>query len=247
MSWNIAPECVSVVILGIIWMYSRRGRILPTLKDQLFQGCFLVTFCAMTSNILSTVMIMHYKTVPLSLIWLVTMVYYLLTPLMGLIYFLYSTSVIYGDKKSLRKVICFGSIPGIIYILLVLMNPFIKELFDINRTEGYTQGRLVAATYIIFYIYCVMSVIVVQVNRRQISPQIYRILVSFPLIAVIVIIFQQFFPSVILSGSAATSALLIIYLHLQNKQIAMDYLTNVPNRFILLNLMSLFYLKCFLY
>lgn len=239
MSWNIAPECVSVVILGIIWMYSRRGRILPTLKDQLFQGCFLVTFCAMTSNILSTVMIMHYKTVPLSLIWLVTMVYYLLTPLMGLIYFLYSTSVIYGDKKSLRKVICFGSIPGIIYILLVLMNPFIKELFDINRTEGYTQGRLVAATYIIFYIYCVMSVIVVQVNRRQISPQIYRILVSFPLIAVIVIIFQQFFPSVILSGSAATSALLIIYLHLQNKQIAMDYLTNVPNRFILLNLMSL--------
>lgn len=239
MSWNIAPECVSVVTLGIIWLYSRRGSVLPTLKDQLFQGCFLVTFCAMTSNILSTVMILNYKTVPLSLIWLVTMIYYLLTPLMGLIYFLYSTSVIYDDKKSLKKIIGFGSIPGLVYILLVLLNPFTKELFDINRLEGYTQGRLVAVTYIIFYMYCFMSVLVVLANRKLVSPQIYRILGSFPLIAVIVIIFQQFYPSVILSGSAATSALLIIYLHLQNKQISMDYLTNVPNRFILLNIMNL--------
>lgn len=239
MSWNIAPECVSVVILGIIWMYSRRGSVLPTLRDQLFQVCFLVTFCAMTSNILSTVMIMHYETVPLLLTWLVTMIYYLLTPMMGMIYFLYSTSVIYGDQKNLKKIISFGSIPGLVYIFLVLVNPFFKELFDINRLEGYTQGNLVAATYIIFYVYCAMSVFVVLINRKLVSPQIYRILVSFPLIAVIVIIFQQFFPSVILSGSAATSALLIIYLHLQNKQISMDYLTNVPNRFVMLNMMEL--------
>ena len=50
---------------------------------------------------------------------------------------------------------------------------------------------------------------------------------------------QQAYPNVILSGSAATSALLIIYLHLQNRQISIDYLTNVPNRQELLDMLGL--------
>ena len=55
----------------------------------------------------------------------------------------------------------------------------------------------------------------------------------------LVILFQQFYPEIILSGSAATCALLIIYLHLQNRQISLDYLTNVPNRQELLNMLDL--------
>ena len=47
------------------------------------------------------------------------------------------------------------------------------------------------------------------------------------------------YPNIILSGSAATCALLIIYLHLQNRQISLDYLTNVPNRQELLNMLDL--------
>ena len=57
--------------------------------------------------------------------------------------------------------------------------------------------------------------------------------------AVLVIFFQQMYPNIILSGSAATCALLIIYLHLQNRQISLDYLTNVPNRQELLNMLDL--------
>ena len=50
------------------------------------------------------------------------------------------------------------------------------------------------------------------------------------MIALLVIIVQQLYPTVILSGSAATCALLIIYLYLQNKQNSVDYLTGLPNR-----------------
>ena len=41
---------------------------------------------------------------------------------------------------------------------------------------------------------------------------------------------DRLYPTVILSGSAATCALLIIYLYLQNKQNSVDYLTGLPNR-----------------
>lgn len=237
MRWNIAAESISLVMLGIIWVYSRRGSHLPTLKNRIFQGCLMVTFGAMLTNILSTIMIYQCDQVPMWMTWTVTTVYYVLTPLMGLAYFLYTVSVIYTENGQLKKVIGVGIIPGVIYVLLVIANPFTKQLFDINLSDGYVRGDWVAATYLVFYAYCLASIIVTVWNYKRIDRKIYHILAAFPILAVVVIVVQQIYPNIILSGSAATCALMIIYLHLQNKQISMDYLTNVPNRQELLNML----------
>lgn len=239
MKWNIAAESISLVMLGIVWVYARKGSHLPTLKNRIFQGCLTVTFGAMLTNILSTVMIYHYTQIPLWATWLVTEIYFILTPLMGLAYFLYTVSIIYTEMKPLRKVILLGMIPGGAYTLLVLADPFTKNIFDINMEQGYIRGSLIASTYIVFYAYCLASIVVTVVNRHRIEREIYRILAAFPILAVLVIIVQQIYSDIILSGSAATCALLIIYLHLQNKQISLDYLTNVPNRQELLNMLGL--------
>lgn len=239
MTWNIAPELISLVILGIIWIYSRKGSHLPSLKNRMFQGCLMVTFCAMLSNVLSTLMIYNTDTVPLLLTWTVTQIYFILTPLMGMAYFLYTVSVIYADSPSLKKIIWTGITPGCLYAVMVLLNPVTRNIFDLTEANGYTRGHLIFVTYLIFYAYCVASIIVTLCNHKKIEKEIYRILAAFPLLAVLVIIIQQIYSDIILSGSAATCALLIIYLHLQNKQISMDYLTNLPNRQELLNMLHL--------
>lgn len=167
------------------------------------------------------------------------MVYFVLTPLMGLAYFLYTLSVIYEDSRQIEKIAVIGMLPGIVYILLILSNPFTCWVFDLNMADGYVRGPFISITYLIFYAYCVASIVVTLINHRRINREIYRILAAFPVIAVAVIIVQQAYPNVILSGSAATSALLIIYLHLQNRQISIDYLTNVPNRQELLDMLGL--------
>ncbi|WP_050636817.1 putative bifunctional diguanylate cyclase/phosphodiesterase [Candidatus Stoquefichus sp. SB1] len=238
MSWNIVPECVSIIILMIIWIYSRKGSALPTLKNQLFQSCFLITFCAMATNILSTVMIQYLHLFPIWLTELITTLYFICTPLMGMIYFLYSASIIY-DNDYLFKVMLMGSIPGIGYVILVCLNPVLHLLFQLDSINGYTRGSLIAVTYIIFYIYCIASVIIVMINKKKVDYQIYKILTTFPIIAVIVIIIQQIYPTIILSGTAATMALLIIYLHLQNKQLTIDSITNLPNRSELFSMMEI--------
>lgn len=235
MKWNISAEAISLVILGIIWVYSRKGSHLPTLKNRVFQSCLVVTFSAILTNILSTVMIIHYEQFPIWLTWLVTMVYFILTPLMGLAYFMYTVSVIYTDSRQIKRVIGAGLLPGGLYIILMVLNLFTKNIFDINGDQGYVRGALIPVTYIIFYVYCIASIAVTLINYKKMDRKLYRILASFPILAFVVIIFQEFYPEVILSGSAATCALLIIYLHLQNKQISVDYLTNVPNRQELLN------------
>lgn len=236
--WNIAPESISLVILGIIWVYSRKGSHLPSLKNRMFQGCLTVTFAAMTSNILSTFMLYHYVRVPVLMTWAVTTVYFILTPLMGLVYYLYVVSIIYEERPQLKPMVLAGVIPAVFYAGLVLSNPFNRCMFDIIEGD-YVQGSCIFLTYFVFYAYCLGCILVAVRNRIYIDRQIYHILAAFPVLAVLVILFQQFYPEIILSGSAATCALLIIYLHLQNRQISLDYLTNVPNRQELLNMLDL--------
>ena len=57
MEWNIAAEAISLVMIGIIGVYARKGSHLPTLKNRIFQWCLTVTFSAIFTNILSTIMI----------------------------------------------------------------------------------------------------------------------------------------------------------------------------------------------
>ena len=236
--WNIIPECISIIILLIIWSYSRKGSNLPTLTNQLFQACFLVTFLAISTNILSTCMLTYTQIFPIWMIELVTTIYFIFTPLMGMIYFLYSSTLIYNHTK-LSKIMWLGTLPGLIYILIVLSNPFSHILFSLSSEGVYNQGSFIFITYLLFYLYCLFCLIIVIINKKKINYHIYKILSVFPLIAVAVIVIQQIYPNIILSGTAATMALLIIYLHLQNKQLTLDSLTNLPNRSELFQMMEI--------
>ncbi|WP_187117548.1 GGDEF and EAL domain-containing protein [Beduini massiliensis] len=238
LDWNIAPECISAVILSIIWLYSRRGSWLPTLRNRIFQCCFLVTFLAIITNILSTIMIAYYHVFPLWLIWLITTIYFIFTPLMGAVYCLYAATIIYQNKEHLLRFMKLSMIPAVLYTLLVLTNPFNKELFDLNYQSGYVKGPWIAITYILFYAYCLGSLIIAYLKRDKVDKNVFNILSAFPIIASVVIAVQQIFPTIILTGSAATCALLIIYLYLQNKQISMDYLTDIPNQLELSNMLE---------
>ena len=239
MSWNIAAECISTVMLCIIWNYSRQSHSLPTLKNKLFQVCFLTTFLAMTSNILSTICIQNTGVIPLWVNWPVTTIYFIATPLMGVIYFYYALSILYENQPRFPKRWLFLLLPAAVYLLMVISNPFTGCLFSLSLEALYEQGPLIITTYLVFYIYCLFTCVTVVALGKRVDPTIRNILACFPLIAALVVIIQQLFPEVILSGSAATCALLILYLYLQNKQISIDYLLGIPNHKEFLNSLQL--------
>ena len=108
MTWNIAPEVVSLIFLLIIWTYSRKGSHLPSFKNRTFQLCLVITFIAIGSNILSTFMIYYLRSGLRWMTWIVTTVYFLFTPLMGLIYFTYAAAVLFEGSSSLRRGLFFG-------------------------------------------------------------------------------------------------------------------------------------------
>lgn len=239
MSWNIVPECSSVVILCIIWTYSRKGNLIPDARNRIFQASFFVTFSAMVTNILSTLMITYLTPAMLVPAWIVTLAYYIMTPLMGLVYFYYNLTYMYEDRRVMSRIAMVASVPAAFYMGTVLSNPWTKTLFDLSLEDGYVQGPLRPITYVIFYFYCVCCIVAVLVKWKKLTRSVKRTLISFPLIAALVIVIQLMMPDLILSGTAATCALLIIYLNLQNKQITMDYLTGQPNRMQFLQMLEM--------
>lgn len=232
MTWNISSEAISGIIVLIILIYSHNGALLPTLKNKMYQLCLWGTLGSITFNILSTLLIYEYARLPGLLVELVTLVYFIFTPLMGALYFFYATAVVFeGDrtKKAYPFLVVSGAL-CVAYLFFVAISPFTGALFSVRPGVGYQQGPYIAVTYIVFYAYCLLTLLVVLYRRRHIDAATQRILLSFPLLAVVVILIQQFFPTYILTGSAACCALLIIYLYLQNKQLTRDALTGLSNR-----------------
>lgn len=237
MEWNMSTEYCALLILIIIWTYEKRGSNIPSLKNIAFQSCLIITFLSILSNIISTHMIDHYNTIPHVLIWLVTTLYFIFTPIMGLFYFYYIVAFIYNKPSLVKKILLVSAIPSILYLVVILTNFHTKAIFDITN-QGYLRGDHIFTTYIIYYLYCIFSIIIVAINKRFISKKSVFILMLFPLLSFVIIIFQQTHPEIILTGFAATSALLTVYLNLQNRQIYIDYLTKLPNRWELINMLN---------
>ena len=243
MEWNIIPEFCALAILLIVWFYEKKGSNIPSIKNKIFLGCLIITFIFIISNIISTIMIHNYKVVPNWLIWVVTTIYFIFLAQMGLIYFYYVVANIYSEYNKIKNILIITGIPAFCFVIIMICNFYTKIIFDISQDLGYVRGEYIIITYLIFYFYCLLIWGLLIYKNGKLEQKISRILLVFPAVSTLIIIFQQTHPEIILSGFAASCSLLIVYLYLQNKQIYIDYLTKVPNRWELLNMLDFLLLR----
>lgn len=231
MKWDISVECASAIIICIILINANRVNTIPRLKNIVFQNCLRITFLSCLTNILSTFLLQYIHEVPLFINEWILIFYFICTPLMGGIYFLYTVTMCYEeDKRAITRCVKYSCLPAILYVALVISNFFTKALFTID-SSGYQQGDWISTTYIIFYFYVFLSLFVVLLRRKYLERLSLRILIMFPFLSSFIVLLQQyFFPSVILTGFAAMCSLLVIYLYLQNKLMFTDPLTHLLNR-----------------
>lgn len=233
MQWDISAECVSAIILNIIMIYSWRssGSVASSTKNRAFRACLLVTYFSIVTNVFSALLLAQLQASNLWLNRVLLLLNYVFTPLMGMVYYLYTIATVFEDDAvQMRHHVILASIPAILYIGCVLLNPWTHLLFQIRLHSGYQRGPGVALTYIVFYVYVLFSVIITISEKKKMDEAVFFILNSFPFLSAAVIFFQYLYPTYILTGTAATSALLIIYLYLQNKQLFTDPLCGILNR-----------------
>ena len=229
MQWNIAAECVSLVFIAILLVYSWEYNLIPTMKNKLFRLCLRYVFFEILISIISIISIENYRLVPRIANQVIQMVYFLASPLMAVLFTLYIIAVARENDPRIATYFRITAIPYALYGVLVLTNPWTGLLYAISESDGFTYGNGFFLTYVIPMSYMLAMLVIILTNRTRMEKHLTLILLSFPMISLIMIGIEWIFTTIILSGSAATSALMIMYLYLQNKQITRDNLTGLQN------------------
>ena len=86
MGWNVSAEVIAFIIVLVISVYSRQSHAVPSPKNRVFRLCLATTLGAIGTNLASTLMIAYAPLELLPLTYLVTLCYFVLTPLLGTVY-----------------------------------------------------------------------------------------------------------------------------------------------------------------
>ena len=82
-----------------------------------------------------------------------SMLYYIVTPLPGLLFFLYCDYKIFNDVKGLAKRLYFYLIPSAFNAFIVIQSPFTNMIFSINENNIYARGNYFWITVIVGFVY----------------------------------------------------------------------------------------------
>ncbi|MDO4458891.1 MAG: diguanylate cyclase [Clostridia bacterium] len=165
--------------------------------------------------------------------------------LANMIFFITSTAISYGwfmyvmyqvnpNRERVKKINIFASLPMMIFIVQVIISPWTKILYYIDKDNVYHRGFGIYSHWIVSwgYMVAVTSIILYNIRKaesrmkkRELAPML--LFLFFPMIGSLA---QVFFygTSVILCG--LTISILIIFIRHQNSQISIDALTETNNR-----------------
>lgn len=232
MTWNIAPECTSLLFLLALIAYSRTRLTASNLRDSMFRLAEWVTLAAIVTDIASTLMLYAYESLPIWATVGVTTVYFVLTPVMPLIYFYYIVVLLfYSDTVSRLSFRWYlFSLPYIAYFLLLICNLWSYCVFRVEPGVGYVQGAWISSTYLVFYFYCVCVCLLALQARKRVGKRVVGVMLAFPAAALVFVVAQRIFTNVILTGTASVFSLLLLFLYFQNNRLARDGLTGLKNR-----------------
>ncbi|MEG1578412.1 MAG: diguanylate cyclase, partial [Oscillospiraceae bacterium] len=239
MQWNIAPECSALAMICILNICARNGNTLPTLRKFFFKLCLAGSILTISFNIMTALILTEHALLPAWVLWVVNTIYYMTTPVFGVLFMVYSFSVLEESEEKAVRLSLLSAIPTIPYLLVVLTNPWTRLIFKVVPVTGYVRGPLIILPFLMTYYYGTVIILTAIFKRSHASRVEHVTLIAFPAAAVVALVVQQIFPTIVLTGSATACALIITYLMLENKQISLDALTGLPTRQVLLDMMKI--------
>lgn len=121
-------------------------------------------------------------------------------------------------------------IPVVINAIVVLLSPFKKFVFYISQNNIYERGSLFFVPAVLTYFYLACGFIVIIKSREKIRKGEFLPLLLFGVLPTIGGIIQALFYGFLLIWSTTAFALIILYVHIQQQMMQVDYLTGAWTR-----------------
>lgn len=233
--WSLIAEYFALMILVILFLryYCLERKVAYTRRRKYYLLCLSISACSIVINALCVYTIAHSDIVPLWVNLLLNSLYFwvsvLMCSLLAFYLFIQLLEHVY-DKHCLKRAFWAVTSLTAAYTVIVVWNLVSGVLFYFDRQGNYHRGILNSSGYMIMMIEIVLLFLCYIRNYRSVSRPMRDILMSLPPVALLLVIFQLFYPSILMNGMTIAIANLIIFICFQSRTLDRDSLTGLRSR-----------------
>lgn len=169
-----------------------------------------------------------------TLAYISNFVYYIIQPVLCLLWLIYTDYKSFGDTKKLKKRLVYYCIPTVVFIILTIVSLFTGWFFYIDSANIYHRGDYMFVCIILTFVYLaaasIMSLTKAISAPTSLSRRQHIVMMCFIIPIIIGSAIQLSVQGLSTIWVSATISCIIIFITLQNAQINNDYLTGVFNR-----------------
>ena len=227
---NVIIDCFALTILFIIFLNIHRHNNPYLLEQKLFGALIWTNAWIIIFDMLMWLLDGKSGYLSREIYLLVTVCYYVLNPVICMMWYFYADYQIYRSEKHLKKVLIPMLIPACINLILSILSIFNHLLFYIDENNIYHRGNLFYSMAAICFFYLIYTMILIILKHKRIRKQDFIPILVFAVPPFIGGIIQSLFYGFSLIWACVTISILIIFINIQNDQLHKDYLTGLFNR-----------------
>ncbi len=223
-------NAVGLAILLIIYLFMRKRSEIFAIDKKFFIGILISNAILIILDAIEWYYDGKTTEIAIFLLRPVFVLYYIMNPSVGLLWFLYVYLSANKDFKKLKWHWLLIITPFVANIILSILSYQNNIFFTINEENVYARGKYFQVETVISYGYLLASIVLVILNRKKFRREEVLALVLYVAIPSFIGVFQILFYGLSLLWISSAIAILIVFISLQSRSALVDYLTGVYNR-----------------
>ena len=225
---NIKVQCCGVVLLALLAMIYGRQRKLKLTASRVFLGCFYVSMCSLTMDILSLAAIAYREKLPLLLVEFICKTYIILLVLVILFAVVYiATSVSFHLPDYKNNVIAYIVFFIVDVILIYALPISIQEKVEENL--AWTDGPSTYVAYFGALVLIVINLVQLFLYKKYIYERQRRTVLIWMFMWIAAACIQIFNKELLVIGFACALGVTVVFFQFENPELNLDWYTGLFN------------------
>ena len=232
-NWSLVAEFLALILIVVIALYFNDRKQVLTDRRRIFQAGLQLAMLSVILNVVCLWTIEWYDRLPHWLNLILNSFYFLFCVWTSSIvaYYMFDLILEHVYDKRCRRQATVGLLAlNLAFLLTVLANPWTGSLFWFDADGIYRRGPLNRLGYGILLAEGVMVTLCYLKNHSGADKNITRVMKTLPPITLCLAAVQLAFPDMLMNGTIAAYAVLILFVNFQTTQVEVDSLTKLGNR-----------------
>jgi EAL domain-containing protein (putative c-di-GMP-specific phosphodiesterase class I) len=228
--WDFSNIIPAICILTIFLIYYLSRPRLPVRAKATFIYLVIVEELTLLIDLVATYSVQYPEKFPVSFIWIVNMIFFVLFIVRIYLFFLFVVYVIDIKNKDAKFRLKPGMIMFAVTMVITLSSFFTGWVYSIDEAGNYIRGPVYDILYVHSFFYVISGIILIFINRRKLKKNQYFSTVIYLVILFVGLIVRILLPKHLVMDMFCSAALVIIYLAFENPEFFLNASTGLFNR-----------------